>query len=861
MRIKKITPGVGFYDNRFAKRELDNLASVAINTSLISDTDSTDDLGSSDIAWANLYVDAIIGVGPQTFVISRNTSDGSDNLITAIAGGGTSSSTRGAWITLRGNEFGFGAGGRLIFASGNLSESNIHFFSGNLQRSMIFEDTGLRPNADSQLGLGSSSKFWDQTFTDELVLSNVGAAATAADTVRISALDLSAGDAGLHIKTENDTEHLFASLVGIGTTSPNAELEIVGDLRVKTIHEVTGEGLVLSTNFNTESINGNTVLDSSTFNNHGTNNGATHNISGGFNSGGDYTFNGSSDFINIDTVLTNSLASTTKGTWTAWVKPVDATPAATETFIAFGDVDANEFIYITIFPSGKFSTFARNAAGVKFSLLTDSAVFSDNTWTHVALVQDGVSPVLYINGVAVAQTFITSTDKTFFFSDAPNLDNGRIGDINRNNDGETLHFNGDIDEVKIYNRALSADEVRALYEQRAEGYNSYVSQRDVHIDSTGNVGIGNAIPQELLHVGAGTDASDITATDLLVTRAGPSNLSVRDSTNGVETFLFASSVGGIMGTVTNDPLNIQTNNASAIFIDASQNVGIGTATPNETLTIEAGVLSTKETTTPTATTNYGKIYTKNNNELFFQDGAGTEHLLHGDAFSEIWFHGASTVEVTISTQNVLTKIDSFTVVGHEDNLLNVVGSISTNDLTLSSIAGGEYEISFHTSMTATGGADKEMIICLGITLATPKDITDVTDDLVTPIVITSTAHGLENGDMVEIAGVLGNTAANGSFRVDNKTANTFEIIDLSAGATTGNGDFDAGSPTGDVTIEYPGNMIVHREVRGATLGAISATGLHILAGSDVLAVYVANLDGTTNLTLAAISFDTFRIGD
>ncbi len=379
-------------------------------------------------------------------------------------------------------------------------------------------------------------------------------------------------DAESALTFDGTTLALASGKVGIGTASPNAELEIVGDLRVKTIHEVTDEGLVLSTNFNTESINGNTVLDSSTFNNHGTNNGATHNISGGFNSGGDYTFNGSSDFINIDTVLTNSLASTTKGTWTAWIKPVDATPLASEEFIAFGDTDANEFIHITILPVGKFNAFARSAAELKFTLQTDSAVFSDNTWTHVALVQDGVSPVIYIDGVAVAQTFITEIDKTHWFNDAPNLDNGRIGDVNRNNDGETLHFNGDIDGIKIYNRALSADEVRALYEQRAEEYNSYVSQRDVHIDSTGNVGIGNASPQELLHVGAGTDASDITATDLLVTRAGPSNLSVRDSTNGVETFLFASSVGGIIGTITNDPLIIKTNNASAISIDVSQNV-------------------------------------------------------------------------------------------------------------------------------------------------------------------------------------------------------------------------------------------------------------------------------------------------
>jgi len=42
-----------------ANTALSNLASVAINTSLISDTDSTDDLGSSSIYWANAYIDKI----------------------------------------------------------------------------------------------------------------------------------------------------------------------------------------------------------------------------------------------------------------------------------------------------------------------------------------------------------------------------------------------------------------------------------------------------------------------------------------------------------------------------------------------------------------------------------------------------------------------------------------------------------------------------------------------------------------------------------------------------------------------------------------------------------------------------------
>ncbi|KKK77325.1 hypothetical protein LCGC14_2854740, partial [marine sediment metagenome] len=297
--------------------------------------------------------------------------------------------------------------------------------------------------------------------------------------------------------TINATDHPINTTLA-NLTAFNSSITDLDNDRTKMIWDWRKDGVsdaVLNMPFEN-----NSAWDASTNNNHGSlENGVVYNSTSGYDGFGAFQFDGVNDFINIDSVQT-TLASTTQGTWTAWIKPVDATPLNSETFIAFGDVDANEFIYITILPTSKFNAFSRSAAGLKFTLQTDSAVFLDNTWTHVTLVQDGVSPVIYIDGVAVAQTFSTEIDKTHWFNDAPNLDNGRIGDVNRNNDGETLHFNGTIDGVKIYDRALSSDEIKRLYLQRNELQNSYVSQKDVFIDSTGNVGIGTDSPNQNLHV-------------------------------------------------------------------------------------------------------------------------------------------------------------------------------------------------------------------------------------------------------------------------------------------------------------------------------------------------------------------------
>ncbi|MBI2057237.1 hypothetical protein HYT91_03210 [Candidatus Pacearchaeota archaeon] len=76
------------------------------------------------------------------------------------------------------------------------------------------------------------------------------------------------------------------------------------------------------------------VFDNSTYNNFGTISGAVANSSG--KRGGSFTFDGVNDRINIDTAV-GDLSTTTKGTWSAWVKPTDATVSSVFVIMSFVD--------------------------------------------------------------------------------------------------------------------------------------------------------------------------------------------------------------------------------------------------------------------------------------------------------------------------------------------------------------------------------------------------------------------------------------------------------------------------------------------------------------------------------------------
>lgn len=179
----------------------------------------------------------------------------------------------------------------------------------------------------------------------------------------------------------------------------------------------------------------------------------------------DLLFDGVDEFVNIDATLI-SLATTTKGTLSAWIKPAISIPAGFETILSFGDTDAASRINMFQTTSGTLSIILTNTGVNQWRIQTDNQVFTADVWLYITLVQDGIAPVIYINAVEVDQTIDIVTNTTQWFNNILGLDNGRIGNRNYNSGGEELYFNGNIDETSFWNTNLSSGEIVEIYNNK-----------------------------------------------------------------------------------------------------------------------------------------------------------------------------------------------------------------------------------------------------------------------------------------------------------------------------------------------------------------------------------------------------------
>jgi len=187
-------------------------------------------------------------------------------------------------------------------------------------------------------------------------------------------------------------------------------------------------------------------------NNHGTVSGATY-TQGYLNNA--LSFDGVNDYVDVGNfdISGNAL------TISAWINADrfdhlsshDARIISKATGTSEGD---HYFMLSTISSNGDKLRFRLKTNGVTLTLIANSGDLQAGVWTHAVAVYDGVNMILYKDGIEVGRISKSGT------IDANSNVDVWIG----MNPSSELPFDGIIDDVKIFNKALTPSEIQALYQ-------------------------------------------------------------------------------------------------------------------------------------------------------------------------------------------------------------------------------------------------------------------------------------------------------------------------------------------------------------------------------------------------------------
>jgi hypothetical protein len=184
----------------------------------------------------------------------------------------------------------------------------------------------------------------------------------------------------------------------------------------------------------------------------GSNNGALVNGTSYYNPGkvaGAFWLDGTNDYVDIPTVNMGDAFSVE-----LWIYPTKA--GYYQNLVSYSSSTSTN--YGSLLFDGSYKRFAFQQAN-QYKITTGYSTFpSLNTWLHVALTHDGYYTRIYVNGVLQG----TSSG-----SYPMNFDNPiRLGySVN----GTNSYFGGLIDEVSVYDRALSLEEIQSIFDADSRG--------------------------------------------------------------------------------------------------------------------------------------------------------------------------------------------------------------------------------------------------------------------------------------------------------------------------------------------------------------------------------------------------------
>jgi len=160
---------------------------------------------------------------------------------------------------------------------------------------------------------------------------------------------------------------------------------------------------------------------------------------------------GSAGVFNGDSYLNFGVHSEHEGmselTLMSWVKP-SSYGASNQNIISKG----NNAYRIRMTTSGKIWYYLKNNQGDTVTATVSSPIIPLNDWTHVVLTYSGSTIKVYANGVSVHSNSWSGE----IASPSTNLYIGTYS-------GTSEFFDGLIDEVKIYDKALSTQEIQEIY--------------------------------------------------------------------------------------------------------------------------------------------------------------------------------------------------------------------------------------------------------------------------------------------------------------------------------------------------------------------------------------------------------------
>ena len=169
-------------------------------------------------------------------------------------------------------------------------------------------------------------------------------------------------------------------------------------------------------------------------------------------------YDGTDDYMLADAhAVARVAANDTVGTYTAWIY-IDAI-GVLQTILSAGDNNATtQVMTIDVGTSGELKIGLVVGGTVQFIVAQNTASLTARTWTHVAVVQDGVLPAFYINGIVSPSTATTALDTTAWYDELTAVDKFAIG-VKETNATHIQDFKGAIGQVKYFNIAMTAAEI------------------------------------------------------------------------------------------------------------------------------------------------------------------------------------------------------------------------------------------------------------------------------------------------------------------------------------------------------------------------------------------------------------------